>query len=59
MKMTMKSLIRKCEKCKIYTAKGFCPKCNEKTSGSVPPKYGPEDKYGDIRRAEMEEETEN
>lgn len=50
----MKTLIKRCPACKTYTAKGFCPKCNEKTAGSAPPKFSPEDKYGEIRRAEKE-----
>jgi H/ACA ribonucleoprotein complex subunit 3 len=54
--MTMTTLIRKCAACNLYTAKGFCPKCNEKTSMTAPPKFSPEDKYGGIRRAEMAEE---
>jgi H/ACA ribonucleoprotein complex subunit 3 len=49
----MKSLIKKCPVCGIYTTKGFCPKCNEKAVNSDPPKFSPEDKYGSIRRAEM------
>jgi len=52
--MTMKTLIRKCPACGIYTAKGFCSKCNDKTSNSAPAKFSPEDKYGGIRRAEAQ-----
>lgn len=48
----MKTLIKKCPACGTYTTKGFCPKCNEKTLGSAPPKYSPEDKYGELRRQE-------
>ena len=48
----MKTLIKNCTTCGLYTLKGFCPKCNEKTSGSAPPKYSPEDKYGELRRKE-------
>jgi H/ACA ribonucleoprotein complex subunit 3 len=50
--MSMTTLIRKCAACDLYTTKGFCPRCNKKTSGTAPPKFSPEDKYGDIRRAE-------
>jgi len=50
----MKTLIKKCPKCDEYTTKGFCPKCTEKTLGSAPPKFSPEDKYGEIRRSEKE-----
>lgn len=50
----MKTLIKKCPKCGSYTTKGFCPKCNEKTMNSDPPKYSPEDKYGEYRRMEKQ-----
>jgi len=48
----MKSDIRKCPECKEYTLQPFCPNCGVKTSGSAPPRFSPEDKYGDIRREE-------
>lgn len=48
----MKTLIKKCPACGSYTTKGLCPKCEEKTLGSAPPKYSPEDKYGELRRKE-------
>lgn len=56
--MTMKTLIRKCPACGIYTTKGFCPKCNEKTANSAPARFSPEDKYGGIRRAEANNSVE-
>ncbi len=46
----MKTLIRKCPACGTYTLSGLCPKCQEKTLSSAPPRYSPEDKYGDLRR---------
>lgn len=48
----MKTLIKRCPSCGLYTLKGFCPKCNEKTMVSAPPRYSPEDKYGELRRRE-------
>ncbi len=42
--------ILKCTKCKGYTLKEKCPKCSEKTITVAPPKYSPEDKYGQYRR---------
>lgn len=41
--------IMKCE-CGNYTLKESCPKCNKKTFGPLPPKFSPEDKYGEYRR---------
>ena len=42
--------IRKCPNCKIYTFKEICPKCGSKTIRVIPPKFSPEDKWGDYRR---------
>jgi H/ACA ribonucleoprotein complex subunit 3 len=52
----MKTLIKKCPACGIYTVHGFCPKCTGKTMSSDPPRFSPEDKYGGIRRAEKSAE---
>ncbi len=46
----MHTLIRKCPKCKRYTLKEFCPVCGEKTIEAIPPKFSPEDRYGEYRR---------
>ncbi|MBN2517206.1 MAG: RNA-protein complex protein Nop10 [Candidatus Altiarchaeota archaeon] len=48
----MKTLIKVCPKCRGYTLRGICPKCDVKTMSAAPPKFSPEDKYGDIRREE-------
>ena len=40
--------ILKCIHCGIYTMKET--HCNDKTIRVIPPKYSPEDKYGDYRR---------
>ncbi|MGC9079401.1 MAG: RNA-protein complex protein Nop10 [Nanopusillaceae archaeon] len=42
--------IRKCKNCKTYTFKEICPKCNNKTVRVIPPKFSPDDKWGDYRR---------
>ena len=42
--------MRKCPDCKVYTFKGSCPKCGNKTVNPEPPKFSPEDKYGKYRR---------
>lgn len=45
-----------CLKCKKYTMKDSCPICNAETVANKPPKYSPEDKYGDLRRKVKEPE---
>jgi len=42
--------IRKCPNCKRYTFKEICPYCNIKTRRVIPPKFSPEDKWGEYRR---------
>ena len=41
--------ILKCSKCNKYTMKEVC-ECKEKSVVIKPPKYSPEDKYGEYRR---------
>lgn len=38
-----------CKKCRIYTLKGYCPNCNEKTISPKPARFSPEDKYAKYR----------
>jgi len=45
----MKSLIKKCFKCGLYTLEDICPKCGGQTFSSLPPRFSPEDKYGKYR----------
>lgn len=40
----------KCSLCNEYTFKEECLKCNIKTMNPNPPKFSPEDKYGEYRR---------
>ena len=46
----MKSTIRKCSGCSIYTLKEKCPSCGNPTAMPIPPRYSPEDRYGKYRR---------
>ncbi len=48
--------IFRCDKCKEYTLKETCPKCNIKTLSPKPVKFSPEDKYGKYRRKIKKEE---
>ncbi|MEM5853444.1 MAG: RNA-protein complex protein Nop10 [Candidatus Aenigmatarchaeota archaeon] len=42
--------MRKCVACKLYTFKEICPNCGQKTIFPRPPKYSPQDKFGEYRR---------
>ncbi len=46
----MRTAIRRCEPCELYTLKSACPKCDAPTTMPLPPRYSPEDKYGKYRR---------
>jgi len=39
-----------CKKCKEYTLYEICKKCNEKTVSKNPPRFSPQDHYGEYRR---------
>lgn len=47
--------MRKCSKCKVYTLKLKCPKCEQDTVSSHPAKFSPDDKYMRYRLAERYE----
>ena len=49
--------ILKCQKCGNYTLNEECG-CGGKSSSVKPPKYSPDDKYGDYRRAAKRESLE-
>ena len=53
----MKSKIKKCLNCKIYTLKNVCRICGEATGNPLPPSFSPIDKYGKYRRKLAEEEN--
>jgi H/ACA ribonucleoprotein complex subunit 3 len=42
--------MRKCVVCKTYTFKEICAKCGAKTVLPYPPKFSPQEKYGELRR---------
>ena len=46
----MRVKIKKCPRCGKYTLKEICPLCGEKTKLAHPPKFSPEDPYGEYRR---------
>ncbi|RLG87606.1 MAG: RNA-protein complex protein Nop10 [Thermoprotei archaeon] len=37
--------IRRCPKCKSYTLRAICPKCNIQTEIAHPHRFSPEDRY--------------
>tara|TARA_B110000014_G_C19865289_1_gene448103 strand:- start:356 stop:508 length:153 start_codon:yes stop_codon:yes gene_type:complete len=41
----MRFQLRKCTKCKSYTLKDMCKRCDEKTNSVHPAKFSPDDKY--------------
>ena len=51
----MKSILF-CPKCKKYTLKEKCSRCQVKTISSKPPKFSPINKYGNYRREEKKKE---
>ncbi|MFQ6060716.1 MAG: RNA-protein complex protein Nop10 [Thermoplasmata archaeon] len=46
----MRSAIRRCKSCEKYTLKDLCPSCGGRTRMAIPPRYSPEDRYGEYRR---------
>ncbi|MBS3816091.1 MAG: RNA-protein complex protein Nop10 [Candidatus Thermoplasmatota archaeon] len=42
--------IRICPSCDEYSLGEMCDRCGEKTVNPKPPKYSPEDRYGEYRR---------
>lgn len=46
----------KCPSCNRYTLEPTCSQCHNTTITPKPPKYSPEDKYGDYRRQIKREE---
>ena len=41
----MKSQIRKCLVCNLYSLKNICSKCKNQTISAHPAKFSPDDKY--------------
>ena len=52
----MKTLIRKCNYCSIYTMDEICPKCGNKTVMAMPMKYSPADKFQKYRLRLIEDD---
>ncbi|MEA3558760.1 MAG: RNA-protein complex protein Nop10 [Candidatus Thermoplasmatota archaeon] len=46
----MRSRIRKCRKCNLFSLRDKCPECGSTTENTFPPRYSPQDKYGRYRR---------
>ncbi|MEM0448359.1 MAG: RNA-protein complex protein Nop10 [Methanomassiliicoccales archaeon] len=46
----MKTSFRKCPKCQEYSLDERCGRCGVATVVPVPPRYSPEDRYGEYRR---------
>ena len=51
----MRSKIKKCRTCDLYTLKDNCPICGAATSLTKPARFSPEDRYGKYRRALRQE----
>ncbi len=49
----MKSLIRKCKYCKLYTMQEKCPVCGRETVIAIPPRYSPADKFQKYKVRDM------
>jgi len=46
--------IKKCLSCGKYMLKDFCEKCGGKAVNPKPPRYSPEDRFGEYRRRQKE-----
>ncbi|MFB6216348.1 MAG: RNA-protein complex protein Nop10 [Candidatus Aenigmatarchaeota archaeon] len=42
--------MKKCKSCGTYTLRDKCPNCGSETGAPHPPKFSPEDPYGEYRR---------
>ena len=52
----MRTSLRKCRNCNLYTMKEKCPQCGAPSSPSIPPRYSPDDRYGEYRRKSIRDE---
>jgi H/ACA ribonucleoprotein complex subunit 3 len=57
-RLIMRTLLRKCQSCDEYTLGERCNRCEEKTIVPIPPRYSPDDKYGEYRRKLKKENLE-
>ncbi|MBO7351543.1 MAG: RNA-protein complex protein Nop10 [Candidatus Methanomethylophilaceae archaeon] len=52
----MRSSLRRCRDCGAYSTKEICPDCGARTETALPPRYSPDDRYGEYRRTAIEQE---
>jgi len=57
--ISMKSLMRYCDRCPRYTFEDTCPACGGKTRMPLPPRFSPDDRYGRYRRKPKKDMREN
>lgn len=56
----MKTTIRKCKDCSLYTLSVNCPRCGKETIMAIPPRFAPRDKFMKYRlMTEMEKNGKN
>ncbi|NHV97197.1 MAG: ribosome biogenesis protein [Thaumarchaeota archaeon] len=48
----MEKLLRRCDRCQIYTLSKICRRCGSETVYPHPPKFSLEDKYATYRLVE-------
>jgi H/ACA ribonucleoprotein complex subunit 3 len=46
----MRTLLRRCPSCQEYTLGAKCPRCGAQVEVPLPPRYSPDDRYGEYRR---------
>jgi H/ACA ribonucleoprotein complex subunit 3 len=49
-RLKMKTSLRRCPACQEYSLEERCARCGAATLVPVPPRYSPEDRYGEYRR---------
>jgi H/ACA ribonucleoprotein complex subunit 3 len=58
-RLRMKTSLRRCPSCQEYTLDETCRKCGTPTVVPIPPRYSPEDRYGEYRRRLKKERGES
>ena len=48
--MSVRSFLRVCRPCGHYTMDDVCPRCGAAAISPLPPRYSPEDRWGEYRR---------
>ena len=54
--ITVRRTLRKCRNCNLYTMKETCPHCGAPSVTSIPPRFSPDDRYGEYRRTAIRDE---